>query len=439
MATTVNPILTNDPQADFLVASDATSGNQSYTLPAANAAIYKRYLLVKTDSGTNTASLASAGSDLIDGAATVSVTAQYEALTVLSDGSSWHVVSRAQTGGDSLKIANGTALLPSLAFNSDPDTGVYRVSANTLGISTGGVLALTVGSAGQLTPVGVVLGANGTAGAPSFSFASDPDTGVFRAAANELGFTAGGTQQFSMVGAQLFPANAGTASVPSYAMQGDVNTGIYGVGADILGIATGGALVGKADGANWTLGAATPAASSTHNMNCEFLVQSMSLTGVNVQLTTENTSNTASSQATHLLQVAGGTAGDAFTQWVVSGAQGWAAGVDNSAADAFVIAASQVLGSSNALSISTAGVVSIPGTFSVTGIASFPAGHTTKVSTANTANPPTNAELISAFGAAATVGSGFIGIVDDNAGHANEYLIFSDGTKFWQITATAAA
>lgn len=73
------------------------------------------------------------------------------------------------------------------------------------------------------------------------------------------------------------------------------------------------------------------------------------------------------------------------------------------------------------------------------GIVAFPDGVKLKVSTANVSNPPTDADLISVFGAAATVGAGFMAIVDDNNGHANEYLIWSDGTKYWQITATAAA
>lgn len=35
---------------------------------------------------------------------------------------------------------------------------------------------------------------NGTAGAPSYSFTADPDTGVYRSAANRLGFSSGGAQ-----------------------------------------------------------------------------------------------------------------------------------------------------------------------------------------------------------------------------------------------------
>ncbi len=65
-------------------------------------------------------------------------------------------------------------------------------------------------------------------------------------------------------------------------------------------------------------------------------------------------------------------------------------------------------------------------------------GIRTKVSIADMSNPPTNAELVSAFGAAATVGAGFSAIVDDNNGHANEYFVWSDGTKYWYVAGTAA-
>lgn len=61
-----------------------------------------------------------------------------------------------------------------------------------------------------------------------------------------------------------------------------------------------------------------------------------------------------------------------------------------------------------------------------------------KVSTNNTANPPTAAELVTAFGAAATVGAGFVGIVNDNNANANDYLVFSNGTSYWILTATKA-
>ncbi|MCK9601788.1 MAG: hypothetical protein M0R06_22280 [Sphaerochaeta sp.] len=72
-------------------------------------------------------------------------------------------------------------------------------------------------------------------------------------------------------------------------------------------------------------------------------------------------------------------------------------------------------------------------------IATFATGLCTYCADTDTANPPTNANMISAFGAAATVGAGFIGIIDDANGHANEYICWSDGTKFWYVTGTAGA
>jgi hypothetical protein len=61
------------------------------------------------------------------------------------------------------------------------------------------------------------------------------------------------------------------------------------------------------------------------------------------------------------------------------------------------------------------------------------------VSDADVSNPPTNAEVISAFGAVADTGEGFVGFIDDNNGHANVYLVFNDGTKYWQTAMTACA
>ena len=65
-------------------------------------------------------------------------------------------------------------------------------------------------------------------------------------------------------------------------------------------------------------------------------------------------------------------------------------------------------------------------------------GFVTKVSTADTANPPTNAELITAFGTAATVGAGFTAILNDAGGGTNVYIIISDGTTFFHSLLTKA-
>jgi len=64
------------------------------------------------------------------------------------------------------------------------------------------------------------LASNGTAGAPSHSFTADPDTGMYRNAANQLGFSTGGSQRLLLTNSQITSStgdfllnNAGTNSV----------------------------------------------------------------------------------------------------------------------------------------------------------------------------------------------------------------------------------
>lgn len=98
----------------------------------------------------------------------------------------------------------------------------------------------------------------------------------------------------------------------------------------------------------------------------ESLTATESLSGSAVVVQAINTSNTASSQAKVISQVAGGTADDAIYQAVISGVQTYTWGIDNSASDAWVLAASSTLGTTNAISVSTAAAVTI-GTLTVSG------------------------------------------------------------------------
>lgn len=72
------------------------------------------------------------------------------------------------------------------------------------------------------------------------------------------------------------------------------------------------------------------------------------------------------------------------------------------------------------------------------GVWEFPDGIRTIVDTSDVTNPPTDAELDSAFGTPAAVGSGFVGIVDDNGAHTQIYLAVSDGTAWHTIAGTLA-
>ncbi len=70
----------------------------------------------------------------------------------------------AMTGA--LKLADGTVALPGLSFNTDTDCGWYRIGANNIGFSIGGVKLLDLGAAtfgitGALTVSGAVTLASG--------------------------------------------------------------------------------------------------------------------------------------------------------------------------------------------------------------------------------------------------------------------------------------
>lgn len=58
---------------------------------------------------------------------------------------------------------------------------------------------------------------------------------------------------------------------------------------------------------------------------------------------------------------------------------------------------------------------------------------------AETSGAPTNAECVSAFGAAATVGAGFIGVLQDTAAEGVSYLCVSNGTNYDVFTGVAGA
>jgi hypothetical protein len=67
-------------------------------------------------------------------------------------------------------------------------------------------------------------------------------------------------------------------------------------------------------------------------------------------------------------------------------------------------------------------------------------GIRTKIVTDDTTNPPFDEELDTAFGTPATVGSGFVGILDDNDGGTNCYLCWTTGTdaEWFYCTGTKA-
>lgn len=73
---------------------------------------------------------------------------------------------------------------------------------------------------GQSTMTGVVKGANGTAAAPSYTFGTDTNTGVYRVNADDLGITVGGTKVADFASATTTFSSTATAVSGTLAVTG---------------------------------------------------------------------------------------------------------------------------------------------------------------------------------------------------------------------------
>lgn len=74
------------------------------------------------------------------------------------------------------------------------------------------------------------------------------------------------------------------------------------------------------------------------------------------------------------------------------------------------------------------------------GIGKFKDGVSTKVSNANVTNPPTDAELDSAFGDPSTLPTGFVGVLDDNGAGTNVWWVYTTGVagEWFYVAGTKA-
>lgn len=88
---------------------------------------------------------------------------------------------------------DGNVGTPSYSFIGDPDTGWYWNSSGNIRYSSNGVVRFDISNT-QFRPVGIpILPDDGSAGAPIYSFSNDPDTGIYRPSADVCGFAEGGT------------------------------------------------------------------------------------------------------------------------------------------------------------------------------------------------------------------------------------------------------
>lgn len=130
--------------------------------------------------------------------------------------------------------ADGTAALPAYSFTADPDTGIYRVGANQLGFSTNGVNRLTLSDT-LATFAGAVVIPVGAVGTPSLYFAGSATTGLYQPAADRIGLAAQGVTMFQVKRDPTFAtfANAAINMAPTtnvaLSLRVDESNGVDGI------------------------------------------------------------------------------------------------------------------------------------------------------------------------------------------------------------------
>jgi hypothetical protein len=180
------------------------------------------------------------------------------------------IVVRASDGvvefADPTEFSDGNAAAPGVAFNTNPDMGMFVIGADNLGLSVAGVQKLGI-DANIATWATVQRGSSGSAGAPQYSFSAESNLGIFRPGAAQLGFTAAGVEQFrisagniSLLGdtVQLRGVD-GTIAAPGYSFVADTGLGMSRTtGPAGIAFSVGGAARATLEAAQFRLGTATP-------------------------------------------------------------------------------------------------------------------------------------------------------------------------------------
>lgn len=106
---------------------DATTASFILTLPAANSAVGQFFFVKKTDSTANTVTIAAAGADTIDGAASFVLKNQYAGVLIVNDGTSkWNKFAITGSAGSAWTLTNAT---PNFSYDPTTSTSVMDKAA----------------------------------------------------------------------------------------------------------------------------------------------------------------------------------------------------------------------------------------------------------------------------------------------------------------------
>lgn len=157
-----------------------------------------------------------------------------------------------------LELVNGSVGTPALSFDSDTDCGLYRVGANSVGMSVGGTSVMTWGTTGPAFPLGVPDGITVTRTTANSNGITATGNGT-----GYGGYFTGGSNGPGAIGVAVGGNNNGLSGVGFGTAAGVFGSGATagnGAGVEGLGGGSGDGVVGTGgssdgDGASFTGGA----------------------------------------------------------------------------------------------------------------------------------------------------------------------------------------
>lgn len=206
-----SPYSIDESYNGYIMIVDATGGNITLNLPKADTVAFANHQVYtvavkKYDTSANTVSIVAFAGDAINGPASpIILTRPYETVWLWTDGARWYPIARESP---SREIEDGTAALPSLFFRQDTDSGIYRLGANSWGLSAAGALQLQVTSGGIALATPLATSSGGTALSAATSTAA---TFVSRA----LSVGSSGSVNDSSSGSGAFVNHTPTVSIPA--------------------------------------------------------------------------------------------------------------------------------------------------------------------------------------------------------------------------------
>lgn len=115
------------------------------------------FIIANTNSGAVTVNISSLGAKSLTKYGTSALVSgdivAGQICVIQYDGTEFQLSSPANPA-TTISVADGAAATPSISFTSDPDTGIYRIGTNSIGVATNGTLWLSINSSGQVSLLG---------------------------------------------------------------------------------------------------------------------------------------------------------------------------------------------------------------------------------------------------------------------------------------------